>query len=494
MKAITALAAWFDPIPPEHRALAAAFDAEAQAYSWERMYVPMGIMGAINMTLFSVMDWLVYPQHLATLLMLRFFGMILPDLLVALIARYGRRRTNPHPIGLGLQCVLTLADCGMLVVVDDWTSPYWLLLLVTLIYANTAPWSTAWALASTGVVTFAYLLGTWRFGNWAQDLGTLVFYNLSMFSAAFLGVLAIHRPLLHLRWQNFLRRHQLAEAQVEIQTAHQTLQQYTAELEANNAELDAFAHTVAHDLKNPIAVLIGFSTLLEACFHKMPPEKVRDNLQRITLTSYKLTRIVDELLLLASVRKMAQVQTGPLDMRAIVAEAQERLADMIAKTQADIVAPETWPAAVGYAPWVEEVWTNYLSNALKYGGTPPRVEFGYSILEAGSSKLEAGDQPSASSNQHPVTSIQFWVQDNGPGLTTEQQSQLFTQFARLHQVKVEGHGLGLSIVQRIIAKLGGEVGVESVVGQGSRFWFTLPCTFSEGTGGLFPEPCHGARL
>ena len=74
-----------------------------------------------------------------------------------------------------------------------------------------------------------------------------------------------------------------------------------------------------------------------------------------------------------------------------------------------------------------------------------------------------------------VSSIQFWVQDNGPGLTAEQQSQLFTQFTRLHQVRVEGHGLGLSIVQRIVTKLGGEVGVESVVGQGSRFWFTLPC-------------------
>jgi len=56
MKAITKLAAWFDPIPPEHRALAAAFDAEAQAYGWERMYAPMGILGAISMTLFGVMD------------------------------------------------------------------------------------------------------------------------------------------------------------------------------------------------------------------------------------------------------------------------------------------------------------------------------------------------------------------------------------------------------------------------------------------------------
>ncbi len=469
MKAINKLAVWLDPIPPEHRALAAAFDAEAQAYLWERMYVPMGILGAISMTLFGVMDWLLYPQHLAALLVLRFFGLVLPYSLVALIARYGRRRISPYSIGLGLQFVLTLADCGMLVVVDDWTAPYWLLLLVALIYANTAPWPTPWGLASTFVVTFAYLLGALCFGHWGRDLGELIFYNLSMFSTAFLGILVIHRPLLHLRWQDFLRRHQLAAAQAELQSTHQALQQYTAELEANNAELDAFAHTVAHDLKNPIAVLVGFSTLLEARLQKMPPEKVLENLNRITLTSHKLTRIVDELLLLASVRKMEHVQTGPLDMRAIVAEAQERLATMLADKQADIVAPETWPVAVGYAPWVEEVWTNYLSNALKYGGTPPRVELGYTPLEAKNTKPDP-----ASSIQLPASSIQFWVQDNGPGLSAEQQSRLFAQFTRLHQVRAEGHGLGLSIVQRIVTKLGGEVGVESVVGEGSRFWFTLP--------------------
>jgi two-component system sensor histidine kinase/response regulator len=70
--------------------------------------------------------------------------------------------------------------------------------------------------------------------------------------------------------------------------------------------------------------------------------------------------------------------------------------------------------------------------------------------------------------------VRFWVKDNGPGLTEGQQAQLFTQFTRLHKVRATGYGLGLSIVQRIVAKLGGEVGVESAPGQGSCFYFTLP--------------------
>jgi two-component system sensor histidine kinase/response regulator len=70
--------------------------------------------------------------------------------------------------------------------------------------------------------------------------------------------------------------------------------------------------------------------------------------------------------------------------------------------------------------------------------------------------------------------VRFWVRDNGPGLTPEAQSRLFTPFTRLDPVRAQGHGLGLSIVRRIAEKLGGQVGVESQLGQGSTFFFTLP--------------------
>ena len=70
--------------------------------------------------------------------------------------------------------------------------------------------------------------------------------------------------------------------------------------------------------------------------------------------------------------------------------------------------------------------------------------------------------------------MRFWVRDNGAGLTPEQQASLFTPFSQLAQVRAKGHGLGLSIVQRIVARLNGQVGVDSEVGKGSTFWFTLP--------------------
>jgi signal transduction histidine kinase len=70
--------------------------------------------------------------------------------------------------------------------------------------------------------------------------------------------------------------------------------------------------------------------------------------------------------------------------------------------------------------------------------------------------------------------IHYWVRDNGPGLTQEALERLFTPFERLDQVSLEGHGLGLSIVQRIISKLEGQVGLTSQAGEGSTFWFALP--------------------
>jgi len=266
----------------------------------------------------------------------------------------------------------------------------------------------------------------------------------------------------------------------ERQQGAEALERYAQELEARNVELDAFAHTVAHDLKNPLSAVVGYGAFLLNRYDKTDDEQRLSMLEIITRQGKRMTRIIDELLLLASLRKLGDVTFGPLDMGQIVAEVQERLALAIDEKQAQITLPEGWPTALGYAAWVEEIWTNYLSNALKYGGNPPRVELGYDILSA-----ETSSSPSpASSNQQPAvsgaatTSIKFWVRDNGVGLSPEEQSRLFTPFTRLDQVSAKGYGLGLSIVRRISEKLGGQVGVESAPGTGSTFWFTLPAPSS----------------
>ncbi len=259
-----------------------------------------------------------------------------------------------------------------------------------------------------------------------------------------------------------VRLYELAQQEILVrQAAEEALRAYTAELEASNNELDAFAHTVAHDLKTPLTALVGYGMLLEHRYDRINPEQVRDGLHVITQNAQKMSSIVDELLLLASVRKLDDIDIGPLDMAAVVSQVTKRLSPLIDEHQVELVLPEHWPVALGYGPWIEEVWTNYVSNAIKYGGEPPCIELG------------ADETVEQTSDSAPVA--RFWVRDNGAGIRPEQQEQLFGLFTRLgRDAKIEGHGLGLSIVKRIINKLGGEVGVESEVGRGSLFYFTLP--------------------
>jgi two-component system sensor histidine kinase/response regulator len=156
---------------------------------------------------------------------------------------------------------------------------------------------------------------------------------------------------------------------------------------------------------------------------------------------------------------MDEVPMTSLDMGSVIDAARERLVDMFKEYLVEIDSPEVWPTAYGYGPWVEEVWVNYLSNAVKYGGTPPHITVG--------------------ATPQPPDMVRFWVRDNGTGLSEEEQSHLFIAFTRLGNTSVEGHGLGLSIVQRIVTRLRGEVGVESIAGQGSTFFFTLPAIMDD---------------
>jgi signal transduction histidine kinase/DNA-binding response OmpR family regulator len=235
----------------------------------------------------------------------------------------------------------------------------------------------------------------------------------------------------------------------------ETMRQQTIELQARNEDLNAFAHTVAHDLKTPLGVIIGYADVLMGDFAELlaGEEEAVYYLQAIAKNGRKMSNIIGELLLLAEIRR-TEVQREQIDMAIVVSEALQRLTFLIEETHAEIALPDTWPKAAGYSPWIEEVWVNYLSNGIKYGGQPPRLELGAEAQDGGF--------------------VRFWVRDNGPGVSPEDQTRLFTPFTQLEQVRVTGHGLGLSIVRRIVEKLDGVVGVKSEAGKGSTFSFTLP--------------------
>lgn len=238
----------------------------------------------------------------------------------------------------------------------------------------------------------------------------------------------------------------------EMETA---LRQSYEELQVRNQELNAYAHTVAHDLKNPVASIIGLSDFLVTSYDCLPEGQIQKTLMAIASSGNKANNIIEALLLLSSVRQ-EEMKREMIAMQGVLREVLFRLADTIVATNAtiEIEGVENWPLVWGYEPWVEEIWMNYVSNGLKYGRSPIRLT------------LTAACQANGS--------VRFSVRDNGFGLTPEEQSSLFAPFERLNRVDARGHGLGLSIVKRIADKLGGQVGVESEVGVGSEFYFTLP--------------------
>lgn len=245
------------------------------------------------------------------------------------------------------------------------------------------------------------------------------------------------------------------DAEDKIKETNVRLLDEIKEKEKLIVDLDSFSHTVAHDLKNMLGAIVSASNLIKMGIDDMSREDMLEINDLIRQSATKTMHITRELLTLASVRQQ-EVKVTKINMQRIVIEAMNRLNDMILENNAQVVVPAVWHDVLGYEGWIEEVWINYISNAIKYGGTPPIIHLGCEITV---------DQK-----------VKFWIKDNGKGLSSEDMALLFNKFTRLDTLRAEGHGLGLSIVKRIIEKLNGEVGVEStnVPGEGCTFYFILP--------------------
>jgi len=237
-----------------------------------------------------------------------------------------------------------------------------------------------------------------------------------------------------------------------FQPSEVQLYEHVAMLEAKTRDLEAYAYTVAHDLKEPLSAIILTSNLINN-IPDLTRNELMEYLGQIRSTAYQMNTIINTMLLFAKVSK-EKAPAEPVNMALVVANVLNRLSNLVKEHQAQIDLPERWPAAIGYAPWIEEVWANYLSNALKHGSQAPRIRLGASIETDGM--------------------VRYWMRDHGPGIPEDIQAGLFAPLSQTDLNTNPGHGLGLSIVRSIVEKLGGEAGCESEPGNGSLFFFTLP--------------------
>ncbi len=160
----------------------------------------------------------------------------------------------------------------------------------------------------------------------------------------------------------------------DLQHSHEQLRELLSDLRARNQELEAYNHMLAHDLKDPLTIMIAAADLITDV-PDLTGEELKECMQQIKYTAYEMNGIINSLLLFAEVSK-AEVPVEPVNMAKVVTNVRIRLGTMIKENEAKISIPRAWPHAIGYGPWLEEVWANYISNALKHGGQPPYVELG----------------------------------------------------------------------------------------------------------------------
>jgi signal transduction histidine kinase len=219
-------------------------------------------------------------------------------------------------------------------------------------------------------------------------------------------------------------------------------------------ELNAFAHTVAHDLKNPMATLSLRLELLSRLQGQPASPVVTKSTDDAQRAADRLAHMIDSLLILSGVQRL-NVAKQVFDMRPIVDEALDQLSALLQQHHVTVDVPDSWPPAYGHPPWVMHIWVNYLSNAVRHAAQGGRVTLGVSV-------------------GHGSERTRFWVQDYGPGIPVDKMSMLFIPFRQVGTVRTRRQGMGLSIVHQIAEKMGCQVGAENTPGAGARFWFELP--------------------
>jgi len=226
-------------------------------------------------------------------------------------------------------------------------------------------------------------------------------------------------------------------------------------LEAKNRELESFVYTVSHDLRAPLISMEGFARLLADEYADRLDDEGRDYLRRVRANVDAMHALLTDLLELSRVGRVEEPDE-PVAVSEVVAEVLQELAGPIARSRAQIVAPADLPVVRYSHARLSQVLSNLISNAIKFSkdGEPPRVVLHWEARE----------------RDH-----RFLVTDNGIGIEPGyKQQKVFEIFSRLREKNVEGSGVGLAIVKRIVEERGGEVGVESAPSEGSTFWFTVP--------------------
>lgn len=254
---------------------------------------------------------------------------------------------------------------------------------------------------------------------------------------------------------------QLAIA-LEQARLNQSLQAYATELETRvaerttkleeiNEELKTFSYSISHDLKAPLRAIQGFAIALQEDYQANLDQLGREYTQRLVTSAQQMDRLIGDLLSYSRLSR-AELSLSQVELSSIVTQAIEQLEFQINQAQAQIIVNEPLQPMLGNGRVLLQIVSNLLSNAIKFvdPDQSPQIKI----------RTESrGDR------------VRLWIEDNGIGIDSAHQERIFRVFERLHGSEAyPGTGIGLALVKKGMERLGGQVGVESEIGGGSRFW------------------------
>lgn len=251
----------------------------------------------------------------------------------------------------------------------------------------------------------------------------------------------------------------------ELQARAASLARLNLELTRSNDELDSFAYVASHDLKEPLRGIHNYSVFLLEDYAEQLDADGTLKLQTLVRLSQRMEALIDSLLLLSRVGRL-ELEVQPTDMSQLVAEVIDLLHPRFEQTGTTVEVRGPLPTIWADATRLREVFNNLFTNAIKYSGKPTK-------------HITVGQAPAGTvgprGGSHPDDYDVFFVQDDGIGIDLKHHATIFRIFKRLHaQDKYGGGtGAGLAITKKMVEKHGGELWVESVLGEGATFYFSI---------------------
>jgi len=228
-----------------------------------------------------------------------------------------------------------------------------------------------------------------------------------------------------------------------------------SELEKRNTELERFTYTVSHDLRSPLVTIRGFLGWLRQDVSSGDLARFDKDINRIANAVDKMQTLLNDLLELS---RIGRIITTPRDVqfREVVDESIDLLSGVLEEHKVQLQIQENLPTVYGDPTRLIEIMQNLISNAAKFMGDQPNP-----VIEIGTRGFDDGGKPV------------LFVRDNGIGIEPEYHERIFGLFNRLNP-EIEGTGIGLTLVKRIVEVHGGRIWLESEPGKGTTFLFTLP--------------------